>query len=237
MKPIIGIVPSITEDEREIFTNIDNIEAIKVAGGIPLVLPYMMEETAISQYITLIDGLYLGGGNDIDPSYFGEAPHPKLGEVNPIRDAFEWYILKKALAKDKPILGVCKGSQMINIVLGGDLYQDLESQVGHELIQHQQHSPVGHPSHNIDVVEGTKLYKIINKSTIKVNSRHHQAIRNPGKDIIVSSRSNDGVIESIESTTHEFVLGVQWHPENLLAEGDSSSQQILQSFIHTCKKK
>lgn len=235
MKPIIGIVPSVEGEAREYVLNMVDVEAIKAMGGIPILLSYVEKEEEITQLVQIIDGLYLVGGNDIDPSYFNEDPHPELGEVNPTRDAFEMLILRGFLTRNKPVLGVCKGSQMINVVLGGNLYQDIYSQVRNPLIQHHQKSPTTHASHTIDLVEGTKLCNIVGQSRIKVNSRHHQAIRNVGTDIIVSSRSNDGIIESIESTKHDFVIGVQWHPENLLVAKDHSSKRIYQSFIEACK--
>ena len=234
MKPLIGIVPSINENERYYFTMEDNVEAIKRTGGIPVILPYVEGVTELTQLITSIDGLYLVGGNDVDPTYFGEEPHPQLGEVNPTRDAFELQILSQTLAQNKPILAICKGCQMINVVLGGTLYQDIHAQLNQTLVQHQQNSPHSYPTHKIVLEKKSQLHHIIKESSIKVNSRHHQAIHTLGKGLIVTSRTQDGVIESIESTAHDFVIGVQWHPENLLAANDGPSTELYTTFIKKC---
>lgn len=234
MKPLIGIVPSIHENERYYFTMEDNVEAIKRTGGIPVILPYIEGTSELTQLITSIDGLYLAGGNDVDPIYFDEEPHPQLGEVNPTRDAFELQILKQMLAQNKPILGICKGCQMINVVLGGTLYQDIHAQMNQSLVQHQQNSPHSYPTHQIVLEKKSQLHQIINESSIKVNSRHHQAIRTLGKSLMVTSRTQDGLIESIESTAHDFVIGVQWHPESLLAANDGPSTQLYTTFIKKC---
>ncbi len=235
MKPLIGIVPSIEEKERQYFTMADNVEAIKQTGGIPVVLPYIEEESAIAQLVAHIDGLYLAGGNDVDPSYFGEEPHPQLREVNPTRDAFEVQLVGQMVSQNKPVLGICKGCQIINIALGGDIYQDIKSQMKQSLVQHQQKSLHLYSTHMIDLVKTSQLHRIIGKDSIRVNSRHHQAIRTLGKDVVVSSHARDGLIESIESTTYDFVLGVQWHPESLLAANDAPSLQLYTTFIKKCQ--
>lgn len=234
MKPIIGVVPSINETTNQYYSNIENTEAIKLAGGIPIILPYTESENNLLQLVNKIDGLYIAGGNDVDSKYFHEEPHEKLGEVNPTRDAFELKLLMRILNVDKPILGVCKGMQMINIVLGGDLYQDITAQINENLVQHNQKARMVHPSHTIHIIEGTTLHRITNQTKILANSHHHQAVRKLGKDIMVSGQTIDGVIEAIESTSHRFVLGVQWHPECLIQAGDTSSKKIYESFIHSC---
>lgn len=235
MRPIIGIVPSIDENKEQYFTNIANVRAIKQAGGVPLVLPYTESIEIIKKYATMIDGLYLAGGNDIDPNYYSEAPHPKLGEVNSTRDAFEWEVLKYVSYEDKPILGVCKGMQMINVFFGGSLYQDMTSQVTDTIIQHNQKSPLKHPIHVVTLVNKTKLQQIIEQDTIKVNSHHHQAVYRVGDGLIVSGRTSDGIIEAIESSRHSFVIGVQWHPEELLKTDEQMAIKIYDMFIMQCQ--
>lgn len=235
MKPIIGVVPSINEKTKHYYINIENTEAIILAGGCPLILPYTAYEDDIRQLVNKIDGLYITGGNDVDPEYFNEAPHEKLGEVNPIRDAFELKLLTCILPVNKPVLGVCKGMQMINTVLGGDLYQDITSQVKTKLIQHSQKSQMIYPSHAIHIKEETKLHLITSKTKMRVNSYHHQAVRRLGRNLIISGESDDGIIEAIESTAHPFVIGLQWHPECMVRGEDNSSKKIYESFIAACK--
>lgn len=235
MQPIIGIVPSIDEKNEQYFTNIANVRAIKQAGGLPIVLPYTETAEMIKKYATMIDGLYLAGGNDIDPNYYDEVPHPKLGEVNPTRDAFEWEMLKHICHDNKPVLGVCKGMQMINVFFSGSLYQDMTSQITETLIQHDQKSPLKHPIHVVELIKETKLYQMIQQDTIKVNSHHHQAIRHVGDGLIVSGQTSDGIVEAIESIRHSFVVGIQWHPEELLKTNEPTAIKIYEMFISQCK--
>lgn len=237
MKPIIGIIPSVNEVTNQYYSNIENAEAIKRGGGLPYFLPYTTSKTDIIQLTNVVDGLYLAGGNDVDPKYYAEAPHEKLGEVNPVRDAFEINLLTTMLKKNKPILGVCKGMQMINVALGGDLYQDIAAQFKDEPIQHKQQAKIIHPTHPIHIKAGTKLQRMICGRVLYVNSYHHQAVRKLGENLIVSSNATDGTIEAIESTAHSFVVGVQWHPEFLMRLNDTTSLTIYEYFISQCRMK
>ena len=237
MKPIIGIVPSINEDANQYYSNIENAEAIVRVDGLPYLLPYVTSNRDMLQIVNVIDGLYLAGGNDVDPKYYEETPHENIGEINPTRDIFELNLLKMMFKRNKPVLGVCKGMQMINVALGGDLYQDVISQCETELIQHKQRAKITYPTHPIYVKAGTKLYRMIRKKNVYVNSYHHQAVRRLGENLIVSSYATDGIIEAIESTVHSFVIGVQWHPECLIVSEDSDFLTLYESFIHHCRKK
>src|SRR5699024_7269696 len=158
--------------------------------------------------------------NDIDPTYFDEEPHPALGSINPTRDVFETALIKEMLAQDKPILGVCRGAQIVNITLGGTMYQDIHSQIDGDLLQHSQRAPVGHGSHFVEVTTDSLLHQIVGTDTLRVNSRHHQANKDAAPGMIHSAKSSDGLPEATESTKHRFVLGVQWHPENLAAQAN-----------------
>lgn len=236
MKPLIGVVTSTEIEQKTYYTGTDNVKAILSGGGIPLLLPYYEEDSVIDEIARKIDGLYLTGGFDIDPTLFGEEPHPKLGTIIPARDSFEIKLLKKILAMDKPILGVCRGSQILNVALGGDMYQDIYGQMSSELLQHQQKAPNSHGSHFVQIKEDSLLHRLTGKTTLKVNSRHHQANRKVPFPLQVSATASDGVIEAIESTQHKFVLALQWHPENLLTIDDAASEAIFKGFIAACKK-
>jgi len=231
MKPVIGIVPSIDEENNQYFIHEDNIIAIEQAGGIPLLLTY---QTEITKILSFIDGLYLTGGYDIDPTFFGEEPHPELGTINRIRDKFEIELIKMVFKEDKPILAVCRGSQIVNIALDGDMYQDIYSQFDTPLLQHHQHAIHHHASHYVDVLKGSLLHQLVGKEKIKVNSRHHQANRKLGSTLVVSGTSSDGIIEAIESNSASFLLGLQWHPENMAVAEDKIALQIYQGFIRAC---
>lgn len=234
MSPIIGVVPSIDEDKGQYFINEDNVKSLSEAGGIPVLLPYFKNESTADELVERIDGLYLTGGNDINPFLFGEEPHQKLGVVNQQRDEFEMILVQKVLQKNKPVLGVCKGCQIINVALGGSVYQDIYDQIDSTLLQHHQQASDGYPSHFVHVTEGSLLSKIVGSSEIKVNSRHHQAIKRLGNSLVQSGTANDGIIEAIESKDYRYVLGVQWHPENMAMQGDDTSKKIFDSFIEAC---
>ncbi|MEN2768584.1 gamma-glutamyl-gamma-aminobutyrate hydrolase family protein [Ornithinibacillus xuwenensis] len=235
MKPIIGVVTSTEVEQNVFYTSADNVEAILRAGGLPVLLPYLQHNQDMSEIASKIDGLYATGGYDIDPTLFGEEPHPKLGTIIPGRDIFEVKIMQKLLALDKPILGVCRGSQTLNIAMGGDMYQDIYSQIDSQLLQHQQQAPKEHGSHFVDVEQGTLLHRLTGKDRLRVNSRHHQANRNVIAPLQICGTSSDGIIEAIESMEHRFVLAVQWHPESMLGANDEDSGAIFRGFINACK--
>lgn len=234
MKPIVGVVPSIDEEKGIYFIHEDNILAIEKAGGVPILIPYQKEMDAL---LATIDGLYLTGGYDIDPTLFGEEPHPELGIINRVRDEFESKLIDSAMYKDLPILAVCRGSQVLNIALGGDMYQDMYSQINTPLLQHQQNAIKSHASHYVYIKEGSLLHRLAGENKIKVNSRHHQANRKLGDNLIASGLASDGVIEAIESENNRFLLGLQWHPENMAKAGDDISLRIYEGFIEACRKK
>src|SRR5699024_10749401 len=177
MRPVIGIAPSIENGSNMHFMNNDNVNAIKEAGGIPFILPYGYESDIVSRTAELIDGLCLSRGNDIDLTLYNEEPHTKLGEINPVRDYYEIALINKMLEMDKPILGVCKECQMINIALNGDMYQDIYTQMDSVLLQHSQHPPQEHGSHFVNIQSASLLNTIIGKEQMKVDCRHHQANR------------------------------------------------------------
>ncbi|MFJ7825359.1 gamma-glutamyl-gamma-aminobutyrate hydrolase family protein [Psychrobacillus sp. NPDC096623] len=233
MKAIIGVSSNVKEDLLSV--PMSNIRAIKQFGGIPLVLPNLVGEE-IEQIAETIDGLLLTGGGDIDPTLFDEEPLPGLGNIVPERDEFEMALIQKMLELGKPILGICRGAQIMSIAVGGDMYQDIYSQKGGSLLQHDQQAPNWHGSHFVEVTAGSLLHKIVGVDKFKVNSYHHQALRNMPDGFIVSGVASDGVIESFESTKHPFVMGVQWHPESLLPKGDASSLAIFEAFMNACKK-
>ncbi|ALS77630.1 gamma-glutamyl-gamma-aminobutyrate hydrolase family protein [Planococcus kocurii] len=236
MKPIIGLTASLELGRDEYGIEIADTEAILAAGGLPFMLCHLTEKADIDEIAEHIDGLFLAGGYDIDPTVFGEEPHPNLGVIIPSRDAFELALAKKVMALNKPILGVCRGAQVINIAVGGDMYQDISTQVTADLVQHQQRAPRFHGSHFVEVGESTLLHRLTGMRRLKVNSRHHQANRLVPKPLIISGVSSDGIVEAIESTQHLFVLGVQWHPENMARVADSASLGIFNGFIEACRE-
>lgn len=234
MRPLIGITSSTEIDSSSFTISSDNVNAIKEAGGLPVVLPHIIGDE-IDAYAEEIDGLYLTGGYDIDPLLFDEEPHRDLGKITPQRDIFEIRLIAKILELGKPILGVCRGCQILNVAFGGKMYQDIYAQLDDELIQHAQKAPTAHGSHDVEVLTGSLLHRLTNQDRLRVNSRHHQANRSVPKMLQISARANDGIVEAIESKAHPFVLGVQWHPENMAMEHDQPSLKIFRGFIGACK--
>lgn len=189
------------------------LDAIWEAGGLPLVPPPVDDAGALDQLAGLADALVLpGGAFDIDPALYGEQRHERCGELNPERTALERALLERALARGLPVLGVCGGMQLINVVRGGALWQDLGTQAPSP-VQHQQATPKDQPAHDVEIVAGTLLSRVVATARLPVNSTHHQACKRLGAGLVVSARATDGLIEGIEDPSRPFLVGVQWHPE------------------------
>ncbi|MED1202395.1 gamma-glutamyl-gamma-aminobutyrate hydrolase family protein [Heyndrickxia acidicola] len=229
MKPIIGITSDVDLNSKHILSN-DYPQAVIQNGGVPVILPIGIDEN-VRQIAETIDGLLLSGGGDIDPAFFGEEPIQGLGEISPGRDSLELQLVKEMLEIDKPVLAICRGIQVLNVAAGGDMYQDIFSQASNPILQHKQKAARTHLSHSVNVVEQSILACVAGQTHFKVNSFHHQAIRKVPKPFIVTAWSSDGIIEAIESKEHKFVLGVQWHPENLAVNGDIISKRLFEQFI------
>lgn len=210
MKPIIGITGNYDYEADFTWLKNDYINAINRAGGTAIILPPVEDEEIINHYINMCNGFLFSGGGDMDPKYWGELPDRRLGEINPIRDNFEYNLLQKILGSSLPVLGICRGCQVLNVAMGGTLYQDINTK-----LSHNQRAPRDYPFHAIVIEEKTKLFKIIRQSNIRVNSFHHQAVKKLGAGLKISAIAADGIIEAIESENHPFVVGMQWHPECL----------------------
>ena len=220
MKPIIGISGSILANENDgvfsgyerAYVNDDYVLSVTRAGGIPFIVPMIDDEDDIKRQISNVDGVILSGGYDVDPIYWGEEISSKLGRIFPRRDNHELKIVKYALEMKKPILGICRGCQIINVAFGGSLYQDL-SFIKDCYIKHSQSAKPYEPTHSIITKEGSIIREIAG-DRVRVNSFHHLAIKDLGRDLIATSYSSDGIVESIEYTQNgNFVFGVQFHPE------------------------
>ncbi|MCB2082230.1 MAG: gamma-glutamyl-gamma-aminobutyrate hydrolase family protein [Rickettsiales bacterium] len=202
-------------------------DALVRAGGVPYHLSYhpaLAEET-----MKVLDGLLLAGGDfDVPPEMYGEKEHHPRVTVNPERTEAEVAILRVALAKDLPILGICGGHQLINVVLGGSLHQHLPDVIQSDIKHEQKPVPSTEPTHQVQISTGTLLYSIVKNLEIRVNSSHHQAVRGVARDCRINAMATDGVIEGIEVTGHPFCLGVQWHPEYETTEHD---KRIFDAFI------
>ncbi|CEK18953.1 gamma-glutamyl-gamma-aminobutyrate hydrolase family protein [Chthonomonas calidirosea] len=237
-RKVVGITCGITEatetsGPRHVL-NDAYVRAIEEAGGIPIVLPSLSlpsPETWMG-YLDAIDGLLLTGGADIDPTFYGQPRHEKLGEVQPVRDATEIPLVQKAIERDLPIFGICRGIQTLNVALGGTLYQDLPSEFPSEI--HHRQTDLGYRrsdfSHSITIEPDSRLAAIVGCTEMPVNSLHHQAVRDVAPGLRVVARAPDGVIEGLESDRHHFILAVQFHPEET-AVHDPRSKRLFEAFL------
>lgn len=226
----VGITCGIMEEQRCLRLPWDYVKAVERAGGLPVPLMLFRPESA-RKAMGIIRGLILSGGGDVDPYHFGEEPFPGCGEISPWRDEMELELAQAAIESEMPILGICRGAQVLNIALGGDIFQDIKLKGG-QLLEHMQKAPAYYPYHSLKINEGTKLRNIFSgKTELRVNSFHHQAIRKPGKNLIISAVAADGVIEAVESTRHPFALGVQWHPEAMAGKNIPGGQELFNSLL------
>lgn len=237
MRPVIGITTHISDDERTLQNNRTYSDALLAVGALPLLLPATTDANVIGQYADLIDGLLLSGGVDVDPTLFGENQKWACGGVNTLRDDFEMKLIKSMLRHpDKPILGICRGIQILNVALGGDLYQDLQSSFETETICHRQKQRAVYCSHSVEVRPGSKLHAIYGEERIMVNSLHHQAVRKLPEGVLPSAVAPDSVVEAVELQGHPFCLGVQWHPEVIWDEpGGEIHAKLFSAFVDACK--
>lgn len=203
------------------------VNAVLAAGGIPVSLPYIPKEE-INGLLARLDGVIFTGGPDVDPTFMGEEPIPQLGVTNRNRDLFEIALVRTAVAKKVPILGICRGAQVINVALGGTVYQDIGAQFPSKVLKHHQDAPGDQPTHFVSVNHDSKLFKTIGDNVF-VNSRHHQAIKDVPEGLNIVASATDGVIEGIENEG-ATVQAVQWHPENLW-QHDSQQLDIFKDFI------
>lgn len=233
-KPIIGITSSHEKENglrnyHRTTVSIDYTKGVIEGGGIPIIIPTTGNIEVIKEQLKLLDGLILSGGPDINPIYYGEDFKEKMGVISPERDDNEIKILKEFLETGKPILGICRGHQLLNVYFGGTLYQDL-SYFNTETLKHRQDFYPELEVHKIFIEKDSILGKLYGES-IKTNSFHHQAIQNLGEGFKIIAKSSDGVIEAIEKENHKFCLGIQWHPEMMVARGNKSMVKIFELFI------
>lgn len=212
------------------------VKAVEQAGGIPVLIPHFDDLTALEPLCSRLDGLLLPGGADIHPNNYGEEPHPLLGEVDEEEDRLELALAHYFLEMDLPILGICRGVQLLNVATRGTLYQDISDQRPGSLPHATIDQPRFYRAHPILIKPGTRLAQLIGTEPLAVNSLHHQAVKTTGANVIISATAPDGVVESIELPEHRFALGIQCHPEELVAAGDERSRLLFQGFIQAAAR-
>ncbi|MDR1675983.1 MAG: gamma-glutamyl-gamma-aminobutyrate hydrolase family protein [Tannerella sp.] len=208
------------------------IQAVLKAGGTPVAIPAVTDTRALRRIVMQLDGLILSGGEDVDPLWYGETPHRYLGKVDSLRDAYEFRLLKLASDRNMPVLGICRGEQVMNVYFGGTLYQDIPSQRKENAgTKHRQELPPDEVSHTVSVVPGSRLAAIVGEGTKAVNSLHHQSVREVAPGFRVTAYAPDSVVEAIEAWPVRPALGVQWHPEQLTMAGDTVMEKILRFLV------
>lgn len=231
-RPVIGIIPLI-DKERESFWMLPGyMNGIIDAGGIPVMLPLTKDIEIIKQLADKYDGFLFTGGQDVCPELYNEKILPECGECCSDRDIMEKELFSIVFSMDKPVFGICRGIQLINVLLGGTLYQDLKTQKPSN-IEHHQCPPYDVPVHSVKLKKDMPLYLLIKKEIISVNSYHHQAIKNIAPKLSAMAYSEDGLIEAICAPEKKFVWATQWHPEFLFKK-DNDNLKILKEFVKSC---
>ena len=207
----------------------DYSQAILHAGGAPVIIPAAQDRKSLTRILSSLQGLILSGGPDVHPRCYGEEPLAGLGEVDDALDHMELMAAELAIEKNLPLLGICRGIQVLNIALGGTLYQDIPSQVP-ESICHTPKTDKAVNTHTVRIETGSRLHQIIGKPEIWVNGKHHQAVKDSAPGLVVTARARDGGIEAVEQPDKRYVIGVQWHPEGTWRD-DPWSKKLFLSFV------
>lgn len=237
MRPLIGIACRFVEDSAWspaiVGTRRGYVDGLLAAGALPLLIPPEADRATLRQYYELADGILLPGGPDLDPALYGEERHPNLGAVDAVRDAAELPLARWAVAERKPLLGICRGLQVLNVALGGTLYQDLGSQhptsLNHDSGSVQQ--SWRNLDHRITIEPDTRLAQILDTTELGVNSLHHQAIKELAPGLRVTGCAPDGVIEAVETVNDAFAIAVQCHPEELWQATDPRWRRVFEAFV------
>jgi putative glutamine amidotransferase len=236
--PFVGITTSLTGSNGtpRAQLNVAYLDALQAAGGIPVLLPPQLREAQFAALVENLDGLLLTGGGDVDPARYNAPLHVEVRGVSVARDTLELTAARWALGARKPIFAICRGMQLLNVALGGTLFPHIPEHFGEGVLHDQAAAGMGRSeiAHSVDVRGGSLLANLVGAGSLGVNSMHHQAVRRPGDHIIVTARASDGVIEAVEAPTlGEFILGVQWHPEELAATNEAAAR-LFSGFVAAC---
>ena len=230
-RPVVGVMPLVDEARESFWMLPGYFAGIERAGGLPLMLPLRDDAEFIEQALELCDGFLLTGGHDVDPALYGERPLPGI-EPCPARDAMETALIKAALAADKPLYGICRGIQILNVIEGGTLYQDIPTQLPTDL-EHHMSKPYDRPVHDVRLLAGTPLRALLGVDVLAVNSYHHQGVRELAPGLEAMAIATDGLIEAVRVPKARFAWATQWHPE-LMRPDDAPSNAIFGAFVAAC---
>ncbi len=235
-RPLIGLTVAVRQDAPGIMSAVMRqtyVRAVLDAGGLPVLVPPAPQE-ALHEILARLDGLLLPGGVDIAPAEYGAKEHAKLGSVEPGRDHLELIMCRQALAENKPVLGICRGIQTLNVAAGGTLYQDIPSDIDTSIVHATDLAlPRNYTAHDVLIEPGSRLAGLVGGDPLPVNSWHHQAARDIGRGLVVTARARDGIIEAMEAPGKKFVLAVQFHPEDLYQTSERI-RRLFAGFIAAC---
>lgn len=234
-RPLIGVIPLFDEEKDSIWMLPGYMEALRMAGAIPLILPLQMTHEEFGQIKELLDGYLLTGGQDVSPDLYKEEKRPFCGEACEARDTLEAMVYSYAVKADKPVLAICRGIQLMNVLEGGTLYQDLLTEFCKEpLVSHQMEPPYNRTVHAVTLAQDAPLFRLLEKDTLFVNSYHHQAVKKKADALSVMAVSQDGLIEGLYRKDKRFIWGLQWHPEFIYKE-DENQRKIVKEFVRACE--
>ncbi|MBQ8081815.1 MAG: gamma-glutamyl-gamma-aminobutyrate hydrolase family protein, partial [Clostridia bacterium] len=214
MPTIIGLTPSVDHQSERLQLNLDYMDAVLRVGAIPVILPLSADEAVLSAALQVVDGVVFTGGADLSPALYQEEVLPCCGETSPLRDQAEPFLMRTCIKSGIPFLAICRGFEVMNVALGGSLYQDIAEQMS-QTLRHPQYQKPAEKVHIVQVDQASALYRLTGMSELGVNSRHHQGIKRLGAGLSVSAVAPDGLVEGIELPEHPFAIGIQWHPETL----------------------
>lgn len=232
MKPLIAIVSLYDETKESYWMLPGYAQALEQAGACPVVLPLTADPEALARYVEAFDGFLFPGGHDLDPAFYNGPMSDKLGPICPQRDSMERLLFPLALESRKPLLGICRGIQLFNCMLGGDLWQDIPTQCPSGT-EHHETPPYDKVAHQVAIRAGSLLERIVAQCSMGVNSYHHQAIKQLGRGLEVCAMAPDSIVEAVSVQDHPFALAVQWHPE-FSYRADGNSREIFRAFVQAC---
>lgn len=238
MRPLIGITTAETEESGKPYhrSYARNAWAIADAGGLPVYIPTGLAEDALREIYERLDAVLLPGGPDVDPEYYGAARHPETKIIDDARDTLELALARWTLADDRPLFGICRGHQVMNVAFGGTLIQDIPSEVETDLPHETPGTlPRATIRHDVSIAPESRLASILGTTRVGVNSLHHQSVERPAPGVLVTGYSPDGIVEALEVPDKRFVLSVQWHPEDLYPN-DEGMKRLFESFVEAARE-
>ena len=239
-RPLIGVSGShMVEDHgtfagyHRAYVNDDYIRSVVEAGGVPVILPFTQDAEAVAEMVARVDGVLFSGGQDVYPLNYGEEPCRQIGPVWPERDTFDQLLFQEAQKRGIPVVGICRGLQIVNVALGGTLYQDL-SLDKNSYVKHSQNQDPATATHTVEIAEGSRLSRILGKTEWVTNSHHHQTVHAVGKGLTVTARAKDGTVEAMEGTEYPYLMLYQFHPE-MMSINNGDAKKLFADFIHAAE--